>query len=308
MRYCSAPLRGWSTTYLRYYRTKDQPVPQPAVAYALARETHDSDLTAGAQTKIQHSFVYSDGFGREIQKKIQAEPGPVVEGGSEIAPRWVGTGWTVFNNKGKARAPVRAFLHCDPPFRIGRAGRGQSDPVLRSDRASRRHAQSQPYLGKGLLRSLAARDLGCQRHSAGRRSSTTPTSATSSADYQIPITCRRGMPQRIDGASGIQEQAAARKSRVPRRHSGNRPYDSLGRTFLTVAHNKFESTASDGSVETVEESYPTRIVLDIEGNQREVIDAKDRVVMRYDYDMLGSRIHSCQHGGRRALDAQRCSG
>ena len=30
-----------------------------------------------ADCKIQHSFSYSDGFGREIQKKIQAEPGPV---------------------------------------------------------------------------------------------------------------------------------------------------------------------------------------------------------------------------------------
>ncbi len=38
--------------------------------------------------------------------------------------------------------------------------------------------------------------------------------------------------------------------------------------------------------------YRTRVVLDIEGNQREVIDALGRVVMRYDYDMLGNRIHS----------------
>ena len=32
-------------------------------------------------------------------------------------------------------------------------------------------------------------------------------------------------------------------------------------------------------------------MLDIEGNQRAVIDALDRVVMRYDYDMVGTRIH-----------------
>ncbi len=68
-----------------YNRTKDQPEPEPAVAYALARETHDSDLTVNQQTKIQHSFVYSDGFGREIQKKIQAEPGPLVKNGPAIA-------------------------------------------------------------------------------------------------------------------------------------------------------------------------------------------------------------------------------
>src|SRR4029077_9827240 len=35
----------------------------------------------------------------------------------------------------------------------------------------------------------------------------------------------------------------------------------------------------------------TRVVLDIEGNRREALDAQDRVVMRYDYDMLGSPIH-----------------
>jgi hypothetical protein len=32
-------------------------------------------------------------------------------------------------------------------------------------------------------------------------------------------------------------------------------------------------------------------VLDIEGNQREIIDAFDRVVMRYDYDILRTKIH-----------------
>ena len=166
-----------------YYRTKDQPVPQPAVAYVLARETHDSDLTAGAQTKIQHSFVYSDGFGREIQKKIQAEPGPVVEGGSEIAPRWVGTGWTVFNNKGKAGAPVRAVLHCDPPLRIGRARRCESDPVLRSDRASGRRRSIPTIPGRRSSSIRGTRRPGMSTTRCWSKiQPTIPTSATSSAD------------------------------------------------------------------------------------------------------------------------------
>ena len=37
--------------------------------------------------------------------------------------------------------------------------------------------------------------------------------------------------------------------------------------------------------------YPTRTLLDVEGNQRAVIDALERVVMRYDYDMLGAHLH-----------------
>ncbi|TFG40391.1 MAG: RHS repeat-associated core domain-containing protein, partial [Candidatus Aminicenantes bacterium] len=66
--------------------------------------------------------------------------------------------------------------------------------------------------------------------------------------------------------------------------------DSLGRTFLTVAHNMFERH-TNGDTVIVDEKYNTRVVFDIEGNQRKVIDAKDRIVMCYDYDMLGSPIH-----------------
>jgi hypothetical protein len=63
---------------------------QPNFAATLSRETHISDLTADRQTKIQIGFSYSDGFGREVQKKIQAEPGPVVAKGPVVDPRWVG--------------------------------------------------------------------------------------------------------------------------------------------------------------------------------------------------------------------------
>ena len=37
---------------------------------------------------------------------MQAEPGAIEEGGQEVNPRWVGSGWTIFNNKGK---PVRQY-------------------------------------------------------------------------------------------------------------------------------------------------------------------------------------------------------
>jgi hypothetical protein len=89
-----------------FQRTRNEPQPQPATVYTLARETHASDMRAGEQTKMQHSFSYSDGFGREIQKKLQAEPDSLTPSGPTIKPRWVGSGWTVFNNKGK---PVRQY-------------------------------------------------------------------------------------------------------------------------------------------------------------------------------------------------------
>jgi len=74
--------------YQRSQSAGDDVQPQPAVVYTLARETHDADLAPGQQTKIQHGFSYSDGFGREIQKKMRAALGPIVRGGPEVSPRW----------------------------------------------------------------------------------------------------------------------------------------------------------------------------------------------------------------------------
>ena len=106
--------------------------------------------------------------------------------------------------------------------------------------------------------------------------------------------------QRQGGVLGPLEQATAAKTAVHAVTPSVTYADSLGRAFLTVAHNRFEqhSTGSEEqfamrvALDTViDEHYATRVVFDIEGNQRSVIDANDRVVMRYDYDMLGTRIH-----------------
>ncbi len=89
----------------------------------MVRETHFADRVYGKPTdsKIQHSFSYSDGFGREIQKKIQAERGPLDldNPSSPIAdPRWVGTGWTIFNNKGKPVRQYEPFFSDTHNFRV----------------------------------------------------------------------------------------------------------------------------------------------------------------------------------------------
>jgi len=95
-----------------YQRTAAAAQPSPPAAYTLARETHVSDLVtapypgAPRTTRYQYHFVYSDGFGREIQRKARAAPGPVTGGGQAVDPRWAGSGWTIFDNKGR---PVREY-------------------------------------------------------------------------------------------------------------------------------------------------------------------------------------------------------
>src|SRR5262249_929636 len=168
-----------------YWRESVPAKKPPAVAATLARETHVSDLSAGQLAKIQVSLSYSDGFGRETQKKIQAEPGPVpqrdVNGeiivGADgqplmtlngVSPRGAGPRLNTLNNKGNPLPPVRAVLHPPPPLRVRRQDRRQPGTLLRSSRARGRHSASQPHLGEGGLRPVAAGDLGRQRHGPHR--------------------------------------------------------------------------------------------------------------------------------------------
>src|SRR6185436_398393 len=103
------------------------------------------------------------------------------------------------------------------------------------------------------------------------------------------------------------EKAAAIKAAAHKDTPITTELDSLGRPFLTMIHNRFERTKPDGTIETVEERYPARVHLDVEGNKRDVRDAIQRngdslgrVVMRYDYDVLGQPLRqaSMEAGAR----------
>ena len=100
------------------------------------------------------------------------------------------------------------------------------------------------------------------------------------------MTCRMWYAQRHGGALGQLEQDAAAKDCDARSDTIIDLRGRSGRSFLTVTQNRFQRNDN-----LIEEQYATRAVFDIEGSQREVLDAKDRIVMRYDYDMLGTRIH-----------------
>ena len=311
----AAPLAilGRATTRLvydlfAYQRTKSLPNPQPAVVYTLARETHDIDPVPAGGLKIQHSFSYSDGFGREFQKKIQAEPGPVprrdangkiivgpddqpVMTPDDVSPRWVGSGWTVFNNKDKPVRQYEPFFTDTHRFefdvRIG------VSPVLFYDPVERvvatlhpNHTWEKVVFDPWRQETWDANDTVLVAD---------PKTDPDVGDFFRRLPDADYLPtwyaERQSGALGSQEQAAASKAAVHAETPTVAYADSLRRAFLTVAHNKFKYSDTPAADPPTEEFHRTRVILDIEGNQREVIDAKDRFVMRYDYDLLGNRIH-----------------
>src|SRR5258708_6030007 len=97
----------------------------PVCAASIARETHVSALGQGATTKVQLHFIYSDGFGREAQSRMQAEPGrvdPNDPGSAVFDPRWVATGAKVYNIKGKPVRQYEPFFSATPAFGIEKQG------------------------------------------------------------------------------------------------------------------------------------------------------------------------------------------
>jgi len=287
----SGPLLGSASTRIIYdldrFRGSQEANPtdptkwEPVLATTLARETHASDPLPPDGLKIQISFSYSDGFGREIQKKIQAEPGPLAEGGPEISPRWVGSGWTIFNNKGKPVRQYEPFFDDTHEFRF--AKKAGVSPVLFHDPVERVVATLHPNDTYEKVVFDPWRQEMWDVSDTVLNSD--PRQDVDVADFfkrlfgDDPNAYQSWHDQRKDGQLGVHEKDAATKAAA---HADTRTvanFDTLGRTFLTIADN---GAAGE---------YETRVELDIEGNQRQVIDAKGRVVMRYDYDMLGNRIH-----------------
>ena len=319
-----------------YQRTEGTANPQPAVVYTLTRETHDADVAHDEKTKVQHSLSYSDGFGREIQKKIQAEPQKI--NGASGPPRWVGSGWTIFNNKGK---PVRQYepffsplLSAGHRFEFG-ALFGVST-VLFYDPAERvvatlhpNHSYEKVVFDPWSQTTHDANDTLLNEDGTSANPEDDPDVADffrhlPDAEYLPTWHGLRTLPQHAaafaqrypDARLRAHEAAAGTKAAA---HAGTPAiayFDALGRPFLTVARNRVvcKDHALDGKPD---EDFCTRVELDIEGNQRAVLDERklpanglpggaleQRVVMRYAYEMLGNRIYqlSMEAGARWMLN------
>jgi RHS repeat-associated protein len=305
-------LLGTATTRIvydvdRYRRTGDPE--QPPFAATIARETHASDPEPEGGLKTQVSFGYSDGFGREIQTKIPAEPGTVEKGGPAVDPRWVGSGWTIFNNKGEPVRQYEPFFSATHRFEFARE-EGVS-PVLFYDPAGRVVATLHPNrtwekvvfdpwrqetwdVNDTVLVAdpRTDSDVGdfVRRLSKGDYLPAWHTLRTDLAHALArwpdadPVT---GTPLPHNAAVRAAEQDAAGKAAAHAATPGVTHFDALGRPFLAVAHNRILDNGSP-----VDEKYETRTELDIEGNTRAVIDHFGRAVMRYDYDLLGTVIHT----------------
>ena len=318
-------LESFLTTRLDH---PDAPAPwSPVFAATLARETHASDLWVvdDQPSKIQISFSYSDGLGREIQKKIQAEPGlaPVRDDQGvlrckqnlkDTPVRWVGSGRTIFNNKGK---PVKQY---EPFFSPTHGYEKEKElvecgvtPVLFYDPLDRviatlhpNHTYEKVVFGPWGQTTYDVNDTVAPHAKQTGDPRTDPDIAGYVGDYfkTQPDDWKTWYAERIDKPADDPECGAAQKAASHADTPTIVHFDTLGRPFLTIAHNRV--ACPNHPLDGKEGKFHTRVEIDIEGNQRTVRDADTRahdeqgheftnelgrIVMRYDYDLLGNRIH-----------------
>jgi RHS repeat-associated protein len=314
-----------------YWREPDPLKKRPTFMATIERETHVSDLAHNGSARLHVSFVYSDGFGREIQSKIQAESGPVptrdangaitlgADGQPEMTPqdvgvRWVGSGWTVFDNKGNPVREYEPFFTDTHRFefdvRIGVSSIRFYDPVGRTVGTLRPdHTWEKVVFGPWHEVRSDANDTVLVSDPAADADMGDYFGRLSTAEYlptwhalrTSPVHSLEASARWPDPSTRGAETAAAERSSVHAATPTLMYVDPLGRTFVTVVRNRFRHS---DSASPIEESYATRLVLDIDGNQRQVIDAKGRVAIRYAYDLRGNRIRqsSMEAGERWMLD------
>jgi RHS repeat-associated protein len=257
------------TTRINYdvLRWKNSSGTQPVFVHAMARERHGS-----GNPRWQETYSYSDGFGREVMKKVQAEPGevPILDSAGRLlhnpdgtprtrheGNRWVGTGRTVFDNKGNPIKKYEPFFSATFEYESEKAlVEWGVTPILRYDPLGRLIRTDQP---NGTHARIAFDAWKQETWDENDTVAGTPWLARKQA----------GNPR---------EQRCANLALA---HAGTPTVaylDSLGRVFLTVADNGSAGLRK------------TRFELDVEGNQTSVTDARGNVVLRQVFDMIARPV------------------
>lgn len=260
--------------------------------------------------QIQCRFSYSDGFGREIQQKIRTAP-QIKDTPAPTKPRrWLGSGWTIFNNKGQ---PVRQY---EPFFREAEGGDSRPhgfefrrvegvSPILFYDALGRVTATLRPdhswekvvfdpwkqvaWDGNDtvLIDPLTDPDVAAffGRLPAAEWPLIGSESPTWHKRRTTPVELDKLFPGNTDQAKWRRKQEADAATQAAEHAATptSTHFDALGREFLVVTHNRYVDPRSHVQKE---EFAHTRTVFDIEGNRRAVIDALGRTVMTWDYDLV----------------------
>jgi RHS repeat-associated protein len=273
------------TSRLEYHLFEWRDKGKPNYVRSLARERH-----AAPDTPWQEAYTYFDGSGREIMKKVPAEPGFAPGRGPDgtllhdaagklvlvdTTPnrRWIGTGRTVYNNKGK---PVKQY---EPFFSVTPALEDEADlvqsgvtPLLRYDPLGRLTQTDNP-------------------NGSFIRVEFTPWQQTI-WDVNDTVLESRWHLDRKALPAGDPEQRADTLTVAHAGTPARVQLDVLGRAFRGEQDN-----GADGV-------YVTHTAFDPTGNPLRITDARGNLVFEHVLDLLGRKLYfkSCDAGERWTLE------
>jgi RHS repeat-associated protein len=255
---------------------------KPNFFHVFAREQHGA-----ANLRWQELYSYSDGSGREVMRKIQAEAGLAPardlngalihdpDGRLVFAPtqtRWVGSGRTVFDNKGNAVKKYEPFFDSTSAYEDeNELVEWGVTPILRYDPLGRLIRTDFPNGTFSKVEFDAWQQKAWDNNDTVRDSQWYRERGSPDPNY----------PNRPNEPETAAAWLAAKHAETP----ALALFDAIGRQFLTIIDN-----GASGK-------YQTEVELDIEGNQRSTTDTLGRKIMTYDYDMLATGIH------RKSVDA-----
>jgi RHS repeat-associated protein len=221
----------------------------PVRFHTFAREQHGA-----ANPRWQESWTYFDGTGRTILVKAQAEP-------VASQPRWVGTGRTIYNNKGNPVKQYEPYFATDGGFdtEASLVQLGVT-PILHYDPLGRLISTDFP---DGSLSTVV---FNAWEQQDWDRNDTVLTSRWYSRRITLPATDPRYRAATLTAA-----------------HAGTYTrtrFNTLGQAHLVSIDN------GGGQL------FTTTVERDIQGNELSVTDARSIVVLSQQFDMLGRVAHS----------------
>ncbi|KAI6777885.1 uncharacterized protein J7T54_000023 [Emericellopsis cladophorae] len=289
--------------YHAFYKTRDDPDPQPAWSASLSREKHVSQLAEGEKSRITLGISYSDGFDRVVQQKGLAELGS--SPGVKVTPRWVGSGWTVYNNKG---SPVRQYEPFFAPTHRYQASEAVGvSPILLYDPVGRVVATLSPDHSWTKVRQDPWRAESWDANDTVLLSDPADDPDVGPYFQRLP----RGdyLPTwhapRSSGHMGREAKKAAERAAAHASTPRTVLMDAMGRTFAAFETVRTAWTDSPGAGEgpTTAQVWRNHAVLDIQGNQQRVIDSLGRLVSWAAYSYGGGVLKQVglENGTRWAL-------
>ncbi|MCK6694183.1 MAG: insecticidal toxin complex protein, partial [Thermoanaerobaculia bacterium] len=262
---------GGATARHLYYLGDEN---HPACACGIVREQHVAE--GGENSTIQVAFEYSDGMGAVLVKKAQAEPNPTPNpspNGEGSGPlRWIASGKTVLNNKGKPVKQYEPYFSTDqndlPSHRFEELREEGVTPILYYDAAGRLVRTEMP---DGTFSRVEFSPWFTRTYDAN--------DTVLESQWFVD---KGGDPawNELENGPADPNRRAAFLAKIHANTPAETHLDSLGREVVAIAHNRFRW--KDGNdFRLSDEKYVTYTKLDAEGKPLWIRDALGHYVMVY---------------------------